>query len=369
MLLACRCQSRSGQRRRLLLLGKRRALSAAASGALTPLSSACVPRGRTSPLRPNHTRYNTGAAADKDGGPAFVTFPNVGQGGSLHLRIQRVPIQIQVGCACMGRLGTQTGRPLIRSTPFLPFLPLTPQIKSAWIDHTELRVEAPPSAPALEVADSSTGEGEPGALVVSDARLNFAPNALLGTAYAKTTMLLTPSTPWPDALLHPHTHMHTHTHSADRAVQAHGDGAREVQPPAPRSEHGGGARRHPVAGGAGGRGGGTGGRDCQQGGGRHRGVHAPRGRPRGEIAVRGVLTCLWVFLYSGGVSFPPGILIQQMNMRSYVYYICSGPRIELGAEHGCVFVGKYVEGDIAVRAQRVSGVTEQTAPITTYYPL
>lgn len=39
---------------------------------------------------------------------------------------------------------------------------------------------------------------------------------------------------------------------------------------------------------------------------------------------------------------------------TFEYTPLSGPRIELGAEHGCVFVDKYVEGDVAIRAQRVS---------------
>lgn len=45
-------------------------------------------------------------------------------------------------------------------------------------------MEAPPDAPALEVTESAGGgrKGEPGAVVVSDAKLNFAPNALLGMA-------------------------------------------------------------------------------------------------------------------------------------------------------------------------------------------
>lgn len=46
---------------------------------------------------------------------------------------------------------------------------------------------------------------------------------------------------------------------------------------------------------------------------------------------------------------------------SFRQIICthSGPRIELGAEHGCVFVDKYVEGDVSIRAQRVSLLTSQ----------
>lgn len=76
-------------------------------------------------------------------------------------------------------------QPPLSSPSSNPTISTTPphQIKSAWIDHTELSVEAPPDAPALEVTEAGGGGGEPGAVVVSDAKLNFAPNALLGTIY------------------------------------------------------------------------------------------------------------------------------------------------------------------------------------------
>jgi hypothetical protein len=121
--------------------------------------------------------HHTGANGDAAG--AFVTFPHVGQGGSLHVRIQRAPIQITV----CGREG-ESAWPLTPAPPPHTHTNTHTQIKSAWIDHTELRVEAPPSAPALEVTETKPTGGEPGAVVVSDARLNFAPNALLGETNA-----------------------------------------------------------------------------------------------------------------------------------------------------------------------------------------
>lgn len=135
------------------------------------------------PRHTHHTHFQTGPGVDESGNGA-VTFPNVGQGGCLHVRILRVPIQIKVRIVLVG----SCQRVCMCATLYHAHTHLysprdTGQIKSAWIDHTELRVEAPPSAPALEVteeAGSTTTRGEPGAVVVSDAKLGFAPNALLG---------------------------------------------------------------------------------------------------------------------------------------------------------------------------------------------
>lgn len=66
---------------------------------------------------------------------------------------------------------------------------------------------------------------------------------------------------------------------------------------------------------------------------------------------------MWMACFVCPTFLPP----YPHNQYTYQYtYMHSGPRIELGAEHGCVFVDKYVEGDIAVRAQRVSPTSEAT---------